>query len=138
MSKWWNWILNLIILFQVKCYFSLLFLCTRDYNHSGGEISVSYHEYKVCKFIRREWRNGLKSTILMVPIKEVKTTKIWITFFLSIFFINPNQATGVVLMYHRASQRLLGEHTQGEIKLQNIYKAFFNKEFFFLLLLKVV
>ena len=32
-------------------------------------------------------------------------------------------------MYHRANQRLLGEHTQGQIKLQTIYKAFFNTEF---------
>ena len=32
-------------------------------------------------------------------------------------------------MYQRANQRLLGEHTQGQIMLQNIYKAFFNTEF---------
>ena len=33
--------------------------------------------------------------------------------FESLFLINPNQTTGVVLMYQRANQRLLGEHTQG-------------------------
>ena len=62
---------------------------TRDESDSGGEISVSYYEYKVCKFIRREWRNELESTILMVPIKEVKITKIWITFFYQYFLLTP-------------------------------------------------